>query len=162
MEFVKKHKVLCVILAVVVVIIAYQLFFAKPEDPDSELSAVPEPANGAILSGYEDFDGSEITITAPYNSACVVKLKTSSGVERLSFYVKPGATVTVGVPAEYLYVYFATGKTWYGNEHLFGNDTSYSKDDDLLDFARNTWSYTLHPVTDGNFSQTPIDENEFK
>jgi hypothetical protein len=119
------------------------------------------PQSGDILSGIEYFDGSQLTITADSGSSYVVKLKTSSGVERLSFYVRAGETVTVGVPAEYLYVYFASGDTWYGKKLLFGEETYYSMDDEGLDFSEYTWEYTLYPVTSGNFSETPIDPDDF-
>lgn len=128
---------------------------------DSDLTPVSEPRSGTILSGRAVYDGSEITVTAPYNESCVVKLKTRSGFERVSFYVRAGETVTVGVPAENLYVYFASGGTWYGVTLLFGEKTSYSMDDDLCDFTTGTWKYTLYPVTNGNFQQTPIDASEF-
>ena len=72
-------------------------------------------------------------------------------------------TVTVGVPADELYIYFASGTKWYGYGKglMFGEDTSYSKDDELVDFSEYTWEYTLYPVNDGNFSETPSNENEF-
>ena len=125
------------------------------------VEAETEPQSGAILSGAEDFNGSEITIKASTVNSCVVKLKTTSGIDRLSFYVRAGDTVTVGVPAECLYVYFASGDTWYGKNLLFGEDTYYSMDDELADFTQYTWEYTLTPITNGNFSETPIDASEF-
>lgn len=128
---------------------------------EETLPKVAEPVSGTILSGYEYNNGSEITITASGSSSCVVKLKTSSGVTRLSFYVRSGDTVTVGVPAEHLYVYFAAGEDWYGTKHLFGKNTSYSKDKNLCDFTEYTWEYTLRPVTNGNFSQTTVSADEF-
>ena len=91
----------------------------------------------------------------------MVKLKTRSGKERLSFYVRAGETVTVGVPAECLYVYFASGDTWYGEEKLFGEYTNYQKDDELCDFTTGTWEFTLYPVRDGNLSLSPVDEDDF-
>lgn len=148
-------------IALLLVIIAL-IINGVVNDTDSNLTPVTEPRSGAILSGREVFDGSEITITASSGESCIVKLKTSSGIERLSFYVRAGDTVTVGVPTECLYVYFATGETWYGMTHLFGEKTSYSMDDELCDFSEYTWEYTLYPVSHGNFSQTPIDEDNFK
>lgn len=126
------------------------------------LDIQPKPASGTILSGKEYFD-SEITVTADSSSSYVVSLKTSSGTDRLSFFVRAGETVTVGVPAEYLCVYFACGSLWYGYGEglMFGDETIYSKDDDLLDFTQYTWEYTLYPVYDGNFSETPSNEDEF-
>lgn len=146
-----------VLLAIVIIII---IAVSGSDDPD--LTPVAEPRSGEILSGVEDYYGSAITISASGGESCVVKLKTSSGITRLSFYVRAGDTVTVGVPREYLYVYFASGSTWYGTEHLFGKRTSYSMDDELLDFSEGTWKYTLYPVSSGNFSETPIDADEFK
>ena len=125
-------------------------------------SSYAPPASGTILSGTEYY-GSQITVTADSSSHYVVSLKNSSGVERLSFFVKSGDTVTVGVPSEYLYVYFASGTVWYGYGEglMFGKETVYSKDDDLLDFTNYTYEYTLYPVYNGNFSETPCDESEF-
>lgn len=134
---------------------------ALQKDTEKGPTPVSEPVSGTILSGIEVYNGSELTIFAESNESCVVKLKTSSGVDRLSFYVRAGDTVTVGVPSEYLYVYFATGKTWYGPSELFGEKTRYSMDDEILDFKEYTWEYTLYPVTDGNFSETPIDPEDF-
>lgn len=134
----------------------------KNEPTGTNPSTVAEPISGTILSGKE-YDESQITITADGDSSYVVSLKTSSGAERLSFYVRAGETVTIGVPAEHLYVYFASGTSWYGYGKglMFGEDTAYSKDDDMLNFAEYTWEYTLYPVYDGNFSETPSDETEF-
>ena len=156
-----KVKTIIIIAAIVFAIILI-VRLANGSDKDSGLTPVTEPRSGQILSGTESYGASEITITASGGSSCVVKLKTSSGVERMSFYVRAGDTVTVGVPCEYLYVYFASGDTWYGTTHLFGDDTSYSMDDTICNFYDYTWEYTLYPVTSGNFEQTPIDEDEFK
>lgn len=130
---------------------------AEKQQPDP----VPEPVTGKVISGYESFNASEITVTASRTSSCLVRLKDAQGNEKLSFYVRAGETATVGVPDINLQVFFASGDTWYGEDLLFGEKTYYSKDDRLLNFYDYTWSYTLYPVTDGNFSETPIDADEF-
>ncbi len=132
-----------------------------PETDTPALIPVTEPITGTVLEGHERYNASEITVTASYSEACVVKLKDLWGDTVLSFYVRAGQTATVSVPAQRLYVYFASGKTWYGKEKLFGSSTSYSKDDGSLDFENYAWTYTLYPVTDGNFTETPIDADEF-
>ena len=106
---------------------------------------------------------SSITVTASSFSSYVVKLVNPEGVERVSFFVRAGDTVTIGVPAEYLYVYFAAGSDWYGYGEglMFGENTVFSKDDECLDCSQYTWEYTLYPVYDGNFSETPSNEEEF-
>lgn len=132
------------------------------DDGYSALKPISRPASGAILSGRKYYD-SEITVTADSSYDYVVSLKGAGDVTFLSFYVRAGDTVTVGVPARNLYVYFASGKEWYGYGKglMFGKNTSYSKDDELLDFGEYTWEYTLYPVNNGNFSETPSNENEF-
>jgi hypothetical protein len=133
----------------------------KPNSYKSQLTPVTKPRTGAILTGTEYYNSSELTIRASGGHSYVVKLKTSSGITRLSFYVRAGDTITMGVPNEYLYVYFASGDTWYGEENLFGEDTSYSMDDDIQNFVDYTWEYTLYPVYNGNFSETPISADQF-
>jgi hypothetical protein len=132
-----------------------------PDNTSSYLTPVSEPYSGAIISGNEVYDESEITIKASSGESCVVKLKNEYGVEQLSFYVRAGDVVTVGVPAEYMYVYFASGNTWYGEYWLFGEDTSYQKVNGIKDFTEYTWEYTLYPVSNGNLTLSQIDSDEF-
>jgi hypothetical protein len=129
----------------------------------SALKPVAMPQNGAILSGQETKWRSELTIKANGGSSHVVSVKTVDGKECVTFFVRAGCIVTIGVPSQKLCVYFASGKTWYGYGKglMFGEDTSYTKDDEPLDFAKYTWEYTLSPVYNGNFSETPSDEDEF-
>lgn len=132
------------------------------ESDESTPIVQPEPDSGTILSGSE-YNGSEITVTAASDSSYVVLVKDSKGEEQLSFFVRAGDTVTIGVPSKYLYVYFASGSSWYGFGQglMFGDDTIYTKDDELLDFTKYSWEYTLYPVYDGNFSETPSNEVDF-
>ena len=161
-SFLEKRAALIIVLCLIFVPVLFALVEdAKNTHEDRNTPTVAAPRSGTILSGYEYHDGSEITVTASLYADCVVKLKTREGTTRLSFYVKAGDTVTVGVPREYLYVYFASGETWYGAEKLFGNSTSYSKDEDLLNFTTYTYEYTLKETNDGNFSEKPIDADEF-
>ena len=128
----------------------------------SELKPLSMPSSGSILYGKE-YDESEITITASGEASYVVSLKNFKKRCLLSFFVRAGETVTVGVPAEYLWVHFASGNTWYGYGEglMFGENTVYSKDDGLTNFTNSSWEYTLYPVYNGNFTETPSSESEF-
>ncbi len=132
----------------------------KFTETEPSLQPVTQPRTGEILVGREDFYGSEITVTAS-NSPCTVRVKNSFGNTEVEFYVRANSTATVGVPAENLYVYFASGPTWYGKEHYFGDTVAYSKDDEIQDFYNYSWEYTLTPVTYGNFDETPVDAEEY-
>lgn len=158
---IKKRSPLKGILIFVAIILLLCIIGNNDNKNKTNLKPVTEPISGAILTGFEYTQESEITISASKIESCVVKIKDKSGTTRLTFYVRAGETVTVGVPSENLYVYFASGKTWYGLANLFGEETSYSMNDDIQDFSKYTWEYTLYPVTNGNFTQTPIDADEF-
>ena len=127
-----------------------------------ELSPLVLPYSGQVFIGKDLYRGSEIKITSNTTQSCYIKLKGSSGIDVFSFFVRANSTVTVDVPQGYYYVYFSYGDDWYGTEYLFGEKTTYAKDDELLDFENYTWEYTLTPVVGGNFSETPIDAEEFK
>ena len=152
------------------ILIAFIVFFVvaliisnivNESSANKGLTPVDEPVSGELLSGSWHSDGSKITVSVDSGNSYVVKLKTRSGVERMSFYVRAGDTVTVNVPSERLYVFFASGDTWYGQRYLFGENTRYTKDENACDFSKYSRTYTLYPVTDGNFSETPIDAKDF-
>lgn len=171
----RKHSKKAAIYVVVAIIaIAFVgVLFSQPVDPPktstpvsnttqaSNLKPAIEPSSGVLLENNVADCPSSLTVSASSGSSCVVKVKYPSGSTALSFYVRAGESVTVPVPASRLQVYFASGETWYGIKNLFGPDTYYSMDDEILDFGEYTYEYTLYPVTNGNFSQTPIDANEF-
>lgn len=123
---------------------------------------VERPKSGTILAGKK-YAASKITIHANSGSDCVVSLRSETGYEYVAFYVRAGESVTVGVPGVYLYAYFASGTEWFGYEKglMFGEDTVYTKDEEGCDFETGAWEYTMYPVTDGNFIDTPIDEDDF-
>lgn len=126
-----------------------------------KMQPLPLPETGKVFIGDGKYCYSELTIKSSSTSACYIKLKDANGSDAYSFFVRAGDTVTVPVPPGYYKVYFAYGKDWYGPDLLFGSDTVCEKDDDLLDFKQYTWEYTLYPITNGNFSATPISLDEF-
>jgi len=138
---------------------------AEAEETEEEtLTPVTEPANGAILYGTESGDSS-ITVTAS-SCPCVVKLLDANRNDVVAFYVQANNTATVAVPATDLYVHFAEGTTWYGYEHLFGENTAFSSEEDPindspLDFYQYTYSFELYLQDNGNFTPTTIDEDSF-
>ncbi len=122
---------------------------------------VAEPLSGTVLSGYAPKDASQITVSLENTGACVVMLKDTSDRTLLSFYVRAGETVTVDVPAEMMYVHFAGGKNWYGEELLFGDDTVYNRDPELTDFTQYSWEYELDSLTRGEFEASDAEVEPF-
>ena len=119
------------------------------------------PANGQVFVGKNSYCGSELTIHGSTTQSCYIKLKDANKNDVYSFFVPAGETTVAPVPTGYYYVYFAYGTDWYGPEYVFGSGTTYAKDDELCDFTNYTWEYTLYPIQDGNFSETPIKADEF-
>lgn len=132
----------------------------KPQDPDANLIAQAPPENGAILDGYEEgYAGVEV-IASP-NANAYVKVKDSSGNTVVGFFVNAGSTASVYVPEGTYSVQFAMGQTWYGQEDCFGSQTSYGKDDNLVLEYGDIVTYTLQLSTNGNFTMSELDANEF-
>lgn len=124
--------------------------------------AKTRPISGYIL--YKHFESSQFNSELTINTAsmdCVVKLKDWNGDDVMCFFVKANDTVTVSVPSETLYAYFAEGSTWYGWYDLFGENTHYSRDTEALNFSSYTYEYTLYEVIGGNLSLKSIDEGDF-
>lgn len=125
-----------------------------------ETAAQGLPVSGTAFIGKDLPVHSELTITTS-SSHCYIKLKNKNFQDVYSFFVRANDSVAVPVPSGQYYVFFASGKEWYGIDSLFGDGTSYSKDDEICDFENYTWEYTLTESVNGNFSETPISSDEF-
>ncbi len=126
------------------------------------MEPLPFPKSGQVFIGSDLYRGSELSIVSSTTKSCYIKLKGTTGNDVFSFFVRAGESITVDVPRGNFYVYFSYGNDWYGPEYLFGDHTTYAKDDEICDFENYTWSYELTPIYDGNFSETPVSEEEFK
>lgn len=118
------------------------------------------PKSGKILLPTEESRDSELTIhNSGYN--CYVKLKDVNHYDVFGFFVRANDDVTINVPQGHYYVYFASGDTWYGKKHLFGEKTMCSRDKEVKDFENYTYTYTLEKVYNGNFDPETINIEEF-
>ena len=57
------------------------------------------------------------------------------GTPILTVFVRSGQTVNVKVPLGSYRLKYASGTEWYGEKHLFGPETAYSRAQDRFDFA---------------------------
>jgi len=119
------------------------------------------PASGQIFIGQKLTWGCTLTVKCTGSQSCYVKMKDADHNDVLSFFVRAGEQAKVYVPSGHYYVYFAHGVDWYGESFLFGEATTYSMDDELTDYVSYSWSYDLVPSVNGNFSDTPIDADQF-
>lgn len=82
--------------------------------------------------------------------------------ELVSYFIRGGETLDVNLPMGEYIVKYAYGDTWYGKENLFGEETKYSKADEVLEFYYNQ-GYVIELIQqiNGNLHTTAIDESQF-
>jgi len=146
--------------------VAWALFQADWRQPEHEATAPQEPSFSEPVVPFP------VTGTARYpdgaEGVAPLKIKTSPGSDYyvklveppsdrpvMEVFVKGGTTVEVSAPLGSYEMRYATGKTWYGPEHFFGPETSYSKADQLFAFSRDYrgtsgYTVTLYTVQNGN------------
>lgn len=163
-EIPPKRNSLKTYIAILIILILCIIIAICVTDTDRQLIEFGEPEGGQLFVGDIDPNGNELTIITPDDRSYVVQIKDINGNIEQCFFAAAGEITTTIVSKGYYYVSFASGNKWYGEEHLFGKNTSYIKDDKGLDFRKDgaTCTYTLSPVKDGNFKGVPIDESEFK
>lgn len=120
------------------------------------------PKNGR-LSGSTS--GTKIIVKAPKDEAArYIQLRSSEDDSLLvSFFIRPGGSATVRARQGDAYMLIAAGATWYGEEGIFGPDSSYSMTDafEVLS-SRYYHTITLEPVEDGNMKMWSVDPDRFR
>lgn len=84
----------------------------------------------------------------------------------MTFYIYGGQSFETEVPLGTYRVKYATGSTWYGEDHLFGPDTSYSEADKTFEFSvqgNQISGYTVELIRQrrGNLHTKSISANQF-
>lgn len=128
-------------------------------------------------------------LTAPYNGRIQIfsngervaplTIKTSRGVNYLvklvstysqntvmTIFIRGGNTVSTEVPLGTYDIKYATGERWYGDKHLFGPKTVYSKAEKSFTFENTGYqitgyTITLYRVTNGNLRTSRINPSQF-
>jgi hypothetical protein len=126
------------------------------------------PANGEIKVFRPHVNRiADLTIKTASGCNYLVRLyDASTELAVLSVFVRGGETVTVKVPLGTFTVKFASGIKWQDYWNLFGEWTTYTKANTVLNFRRtdqwiSTYSLTLYTVPGGNIQLSQIPANEF-
>ncbi len=99
--------------------------------------------------------------TRPGDSHVFARL-VDRGSEVWRGFVRAGDSLSVDLPPGDYVLRYATGRTWYGFEYLFGPGTSFSEAGDLIDLRYGyRTTIELIPQIDGNLSEREIDANSF-
>ena len=107
------------------------------------------------------------TIETSYGANYLVKLVSASTDKTvMTIFIKGGRTVSTTVPLGTYTVKYASGKEWYGYNHLFGKETNYSKADTTFTFENtgsqiSGYTITLYNVTNGNLSTSRLSPSQF-
>jgi len=134
-------------------------YFPHPQQPLPYSGSVRRFNSAEAVAPFE--------IKAPTGSHYLLKLVNAyNDLPVLTVFVRSGTTVEVDVPLGKYEVRYASGKIWYGENYLFGPDTSYSKADKELDFRDDGYrvsgfTITLYNVAHGNLRTSSIKASEF-
>ena len=137
----------------------------KTEVPD--YPPHPLPTSGHVRSFTTQPRIAPFQIKAAQGSHFLLKLVNSrNNSPVLTVFVQGGTTVNIKAPLGTYEVRYAGGDTWYGDDHLFGPDTSYSKADKTFAFRQignevQGFTITLYKVLHGNLSTSQIDPAQF-
>lgn len=84
----------------------------------------------------------------------------------LTAFVQAGDYVEFDVPLGDYELRYAVGQDWYGEEYLFGPNTSFYRADEIFDFTEdsegyNGWTVELYEQIDGNMSTEVMDDERW-
>jgi hypothetical protein len=87
----------------------------------------------------------------------------STGIARMTIFIREGATTnTLAVPAGNYEMRYATGRTWYGEEALFGDDTIYNKADSDFNIGYGSgYTVELYLQQSGNLETRRLSKENF-
>lgn len=142
---------------------AQPLARATPPAPVFSAPAKPLPPTGPLgISSGNTENFIEIHTRAD-GSHTLVKIEDLSGNVVSEGFIRDGGRIKLYVPLGTYVMKTASGTTWFGQSHLFGPDTQYSKPDDTFPLTQNGeyWTVELIPQTGGNMRDRRISAAEF-
>lgn len=129
---------------------------------------VPRPSSGLYSQNlYEQPAIAPLEIRSQSGSDYFVKVTNQyTGDDISTIYIRGGDTVSIEVPLGTYEIKYASGETWYGDQKLFGTQTSYSKADELFTFSDTGYqitgyTITLYQVVNGNLQTITLDPSQF-
>lgn len=129
--------------------------------------AIPAPAHGHILRHIENEALAPLEINTTFGEYYFIKMvEVTSGREELELFIHGGQSIEINMPLGTYTMKYATGKIWYGHEHLFGPETAYSQASSTFNFIEDYRGYsgytvTLYKVTNGNLQTKKINASDF-
>lgn len=144
---------------------------SKPGPPVSpRLPPIPKqplPDSGEVVNFTAAERIAPLEIRGTQGSHYLIKLvDANTHAPVLTVFVRSGTTVKIDVPLGTYEVKSASGDTWYGEKHLFGPKTAYSRADKIFEFnvvedKVHGYTFTLYKVPHGNLNFSTIRADGF-
>ena len=123
-------------------------------DPQEEIPIFNElpmslPVNGDKVSFHNKEEVAPLQIKTPVSSVEHYFIKVVDVLEEntvKTIFIRSGNTIDTKMPLGSYTIKYATGKTWYGTEHLFGPKTTYSKANKTFTFTREGNRYSGYTI----------------
>lgn len=137
------------------------------DEPEIELPPEqPIPESGTYWNSTDREEEAPFTIQTSGTGFYFIKLVTLKNETAMEFFVHAGDTIEFDVPLGSYRMRYAAGEKWYGEEELFGPDTSCSKSNNIFDFhvyndRIRGYSVTLYKIPGGNMQTYKIPRSEF-
>jgi hypothetical protein len=124
---------------------------------------LPNPRHGELKINFKDKRIAPFEINTEVGGNYLIKLQNTTNTNKfITIFIHGGRTTNASIPLGEYILKYAFGYKWYGYEHLFGEETAYSKADDVFEFTQDMkWTVTLYAVVGGNLSTSDINPEEF-
>jgi len=157
------------LLPYIVIGIAICIYFIVSSHDPLKGKEVAMPKTGIIAKNIngENVAPLEIIIPGDETKSYYIKLiNIKTDKTAMTMFIRTGESLDILVPLGSYELRYACGENWYGEEYLFGKNTTYFKTDDTFDFTEdsdgyNGWTVDLTGQIDGNLETPEIDDDEF-
>lgn len=141
---------------------------AQPPAPAFNEPAQPLPYNGAVQRYHSGEGLAPLEIrTRGYDRHYFVKVTDYYTDQPIAtVFIHGGSSAEISVPLGTFKLKYATGQEWYGEDFLFGPETSYSEADQAFHFTDEGYQYSGYTVelflqADGNLRTDRITPDQF-
>jgi len=130
---------------------------APPEEP------LPENGEGVFRFDRAAVDSKLRVIPRGEHGHVILKVEEASDSRLVCwFFVRAGQSAETPIPPGTYHLKLACGRTWYGEEHLFGPNASYSAITNEINVPTRTVStIDLHPSTEGVLKERTLRPKDF-
>lgn len=131
--------------------------------PPETKVVLPYPNTGQLSSYGDSSTFAPLRFNVAEGNPTYIKLYRTSGELVRTLFICSGQSYTTYMPKGSYITKYASGKNWYGEKEMFGDEGTYQKTDTVLEFEASGKGYeiTLKNVAGGNLSSSPQKKDGF-